>query len=131
MVKLGTKRLTYLSYLLDIESYLSYHLVLEQRFLLCFICLFIVKVLVSYNMPSRSESANEKIKSCVVVFSALFLTLQIIVFVATIVFYLFASSFRYREEIARIFLTFFYPKLQREWLRGERALEVRGHPYTS
>ena len=91
-----------------------------------FICLFIVKVLVSYNMPSRSESANEKIKSCVVVFSALFLTLQIIVFVATIVFYLFASSFRYREEIARIFLTFFYPKLQREWLRGERALEV-GH----
>ena len=92
--------------------------------------MYTLKVLVAYNMPSRSESANGKIKSCVVVFSSLFLTLQIVVFVATILFYLFASSFRYRDDIAEIFLTFLYPAIQRPWLRRERALEVRHLEYT-
>ena len=76
-------------------------------------------------MPSSSESANAKVKSCVIVSSSVFLIIQIVAFVATIVFYLFASSLKYRDEIANLFLHFLYPEEQRDWLRGERALEVR------
>merc|ERR1712051_440265 len=74
----------------------------------------------SNNMPSRGDS---KVKSCVIVFSSIFLTLQILAFIGTIVFYLFASSFQYRDKVADIFINYLYPQVQRKWLKRERALE--------
>ena len=75
-------------------------------------------------MPS-SIRANARVKTLVVTSTSVFLSIQIIAFLATIVFYLFASSNRYRDEIAQLFIEALYPKHERLWHRRERSLEVK------
>lgn len=75
-------------------------------------------------MPS-SARANAKVRSWVIVSTSVFLTVQVLAFLATIAFYLLASSLQYRDEIAKLVLTAFYPPHERPWLRRERAIEVK------
>ena len=75
-------------------------------------------------MSQLARANNAKIRSLVLVMSAIFLTLQVISLAGTVVFYLLASSTQYRDLVAKNILTALYPRHQWKWLRREQVLEV-------
>lgn len=74
-------------------------------------------------MSQLARANNAKIRSLVLVMSAIFLTLQVISLAGTVVFYLLASSTQYRDLVAKNILTALYPRHQWKWLRREQVLE--------
>lgn len=62
----------------------------------------------------------------ILIFTSIFLTIQTIGFIGTIVFYMFASTGeeRTRDRLAKLFITNLYDRHQWRWLRQSRALEM-------
>jgi hypothetical protein len=69
-------------------------------------------------------ATNTNVKSWVISMTSVFLTLQVLGLAGTTVFYLFASSDKYRDDLARPIMRALYHRHQWDWLRGEHALEV-------
>ncbi len=64
------------------------------------------------------------VRRCVLVFSSLFLTVQILALAATVVFYLYACSEAFKDVLAREIFTRLYPRTLWRTLRRNNALQV-------
>ena len=75
-------------------------------------------------MSQLARAYSSKTRTLVITTSAIFLTLQVISLVGSVVFYLFASSTQYRDLVAQNVLTVLYSRHEWQWMRREQVLEV-------